>query len=82
MNFTTATKAAILKRMVLATVAGAIAFMAVWVAGCALADFVLHLSANSWRMLFGFVVGTIALSADRSVVRWVKRAPHTQDIAP
>ena len=31
-------------------------FMLVWFTGCAIADHVLHLDADSWRMTWGYVV--------------------------
>lgn len=46
-----------------AVAAGFVAFMATWLAGCFVADFVLHIPANSWRMLFGFVVGSAGIFA-------------------
>ena len=34
--------------------------MIIWIAGCAIADYVLQLEANSWRMLWGYAVASFA----------------------
>ncbi len=34
-------------------------FMAAWIAGCAIADYVMHLEADAWRMAWGYAVGVI-----------------------
>lgn len=36
-------------------------FMIIWIAGCALADYILLFETRAWTMFWGFVVGTIAM---------------------
>ena len=45
-------------------------FITVWLAGCAAADYVLHLDADVWRMVWGYFSGTTAyILADLFYVR-------------
>lgn len=61
-------KLARLKLMLASTLCGFMAFVGVWIAGCYFADEVIHLPANSWRMAFGFVVGSVGWGLDSFVV--------------
>lgn len=44
-----------------------LAFMAVWVAGCAFVDFVVPDIANAWQMAIGFVTGALGLVVSEHV---------------
>ena len=37
--------------------------LVVWIVGCAIADYGLHLGADSWRMLWGAFIAAIAMGA-------------------
>jgi hypothetical protein len=43
-------------------------FTVVWVAGVALADFVLEIEANAWSMLWGYVVFSLAQIVGNAVI--------------
>lgn len=47
----------LLKRLVMRFVV----FMAIWVAGCFLTDYVFFIEARAWNMWWGWAVGTFAL---------------------
>lgn len=57
-----------LETPVIAHIIGFIVFLCVWVIGCYAADEIMHLPADSWRMLFGFVVGSVGLFLQRAAV--------------
>ncbi len=49
-----------------------VVFIVVWIAGCALADVVFDLGANSWRMMFGAIVYMVADGIGQEIERRAK----------
>lgn len=66
-----------LKIMIAASAFGFSVCVIVWAAGFYIADYVLHLRADSWRMLFGYFVGSIGITAMRALSGAIKGLPNT-----